>query len=242
MKPGAEAPRTAATGQHRRSLRRFVALHLGAVGTIRSDAGVASADFAARAFVATRNGRMPAVTGCRHHPTVEREPMTFESKLRRLALSGVAATMFVGLCGPVAAHDFRLGPLRIDHPYATPTPTGATTGAAYLRTLRNTGDQADRLIGATTPAARAGEIHRSVVDAQDVMRMRAIDGIDLPPKAELKLRHGGEHHLMLIDLKAPLKDGDRFPMTLRFEKAGEREVMVWVQTPRGASGAHQHPH
>ena len=141
-----------------------------------------------------------------------------------------------------SAHDFRLGPLRIDHPYATPTPAGTKTGAAYLRSLRNTGDQPDRLIGARTPLARTVEIHRSVIDAQNVMRMRAIDGITLPPQAELQLRHGGEYHLMLIDLKQPLKDGDRFPMTLRFEKAGEREVMVWVQTPRGAAGASSHRH
>ena len=140
------------------------------------------------------------------------------------------------------AHGSRAGGLVIDHPYATPTPAGATTGAAYLRTLRNTGDQADRLIGASTPVARTVEIHRSVVDPAQVMRMRAVDGIDLPPKAELKLRHGGEHHLMLIDLRAPLKTGDRFPMTLRFQKAGEIEVMVWVQQPRDASGAPAHRH
>ena len=47
---------------------------------------------------------------------------------------------------------------------------------------------------------------------------------------------------MLIDLKQPLKDGERFPMTLRFEHAGEREVMVWVQRPRDAAGAHAHKH
>lgn len=151
----------------------------------------------------------------------------------------------VGLAGLAAlphglAHDFRLGPLRIDHPYALPTPAGARTGAAYIRTLRNTGDQPDRLIGASSPAARAVEIHRSVVDAGNVMRMRAIDGVDLPPRSELRLRHGGEHHLMLIDLKAPLKDGDRLAMTLRFEKAGERAVTVWVQQPRDAAGGHEH--
>lgn len=151
----------------------------------------------------------------------------------------------VGLAGLATlphgrAHDFRLGPLRIDHPYALPTPAGARTGAAYIRTLRNTGDQPDRLIGASTPAARAVEIHRSVVDAGNVMRMRAIDGVDLPPRSELRLRHGGEHHLMLIDLKAPLKDGDRLAMTLRFEKAGERAVTVWVQQPRDAAGGHEH--
>lgn len=159
---------------------------------------------------------------------------------RRHALALIVA---LAATAPAAqAHDFKLGPLRIDHPYATPTPPGATTGAVYLRGIRNTGSAPDRLVGASTPVARAVEIHRSTVDAQNVMRMRAIDGIDLPPGAELRLRHGGEHHLMLIDLKAPLKNGDRFPMTLRFQKAGEREVMVWVQQPRDAGGAHTHRH
>ena len=154
----------------------------------------------------------------------------------------VLGALLGGLGVAAQAHDFKLGALRIDHPYAVPTPPGARTGAAYLRTLRNTGDQADRLIGASTPAAGTVEIHRSVVDAGHVMRMRAIDGIDLPPRSELKLRHGGEYHLMLIDLKASLKNGDRFPMTLRFQKAGEREVMVWVQQPRDATAAPAHRH
>jgi len=166
---------------------------------------------------------------------------------RRCAIAAVlavaSATALSALFAPPAsAHGFDLGPLRIDHPYATPTPPGAGTGAAYLRGIRNTGTQADRLLGASTPAARVVEIHRSVVDANNVMRMRAIDGLTVPPRGEVQLRHGGEHHLMLIGLKAPLKDGDRFPMTLRFEKAGEREVMVWVQQPRDAAGAHEHRH
>lgn len=171
--------------------------------------------------------------------------MNLAHRLRWRIRSGLAAAGLVALAaagGPAAAHDFKLGPLRIDHPYATPTPAGAANGAAYLRAIRNTGDQPDRLIGASTPAARTVEIHRSVIDAQSVMRMRAINGIELPPKAEVQVRHGGEHHLMLIALKQPLKDGDRFPMTLRFEKAGEREVMVWVQTPRDAAAAPPHKH
>lgn len=154
----------------------------------------------------------------------------------------VLGALLGGLGVAAQAHDFKLGALRIDHPYAVPTPPGARTGAAYLRTLRNTGDQPDRLVGASTPASGAVEIHRSVVDANNVMRMRAVDGIDLPPRSELQLRHGGEFHLMLIDLKAPLSNGDRFPLTLRFEKAGEREVMVWVQQPRDAATAAGHRH
>jgi hypothetical protein len=171
--------------------------------------------------------------------------MNSDQRRRRHVFSSLMSSGLVALAafsGPASAHDFKLGPLRIDHPYATPTPAGAANGAAYLRGIRNTGDQPDRLLGASTPAARTVEIHRSVVDAQNVMRMRAVDGLVLPPKAEVQLRHRGEHHLMLIDLKQPLKDGDRFPMTLRFEKAGECEVMVWVQTPRSGASTHQHKH
>lgn len=142
---------------------------------------------------------------------------------------------------PAWAHDFKAGALVIDHPYATPTPAGARTGAVYFRTLKNTGREADRLLGARTPAAASVEIHRSTMDG-DVMRMRQIDALELPPGTELKVRHGGELHLMLIDLKAPLKEGDRFAIWLRFERAGEREVVVWVQQPRdgGAGPAHKH--
>lgn len=158
----------------------------------------------------------------------------------RLGIATLLLVAFAACVGPVAAHDFKLGPLRIDHPYATPTPPGAANGAAYLRGIRNTGDRPDRLVGASTPVARTVEIHRSVVDAQNVMRMRAIEGIDLPAKSEVQVRHDGEHHLMLIGLKQPLKDGERFAMTLRFEKAGEREVMVWVQQPRSSTPALRH--
>lgn len=157
-----------------------------------------------------------------------------------------AGALVAGLLGlavaPARAHDFRAGALRIDHPYATPTVAGASTGAVYFRTLRNTGDQPDRLVGASTPVARLVEIHRSTIDAQQVMRMRPVDGIALPARGELQLRHGGEYHLMLLELRAPLAAGERFPLTLRFERAGEREVMVWVQQPREAGARYEPAH
>ena len=171
--------------------------------------------------------------------------MTHATRLRQRALAALGAACLALMAGPLAAHDFKLGPLLIDHPYATPSPTGAANGAAYLLGIRNTGDQPDRLVGASTPVARVVEIHRSAVDANQVMRMRAIDGIDVPPKAELQLRHDGEFHLMLIDLKRPLSEGDRFRMTLRFQNAGERDVTVWVQKPRGPASPHaatEHKH
>lgn len=143
-------------------------------------------------------------------------------------------------CGLATAHDFKAGALVIDHPYATPTPGGVTQGALYFRTLKNTGREADRLTGARTPIAASVEIHSSTMDG-DVMRMRQVDALELPAGSEMKLRHnGGTHHLMLVGLKQPLKEGDRFPVTLRFERAGEREVTVWVQQPKDGGHHHQH--
>ena len=77
----------------------------------------------------------------------------------------------------------------------------------------------------------------------DVMRMREVSAIELPAKSNLQLGHASTdgYHLMLEGLKAPLKDGDSFPLTLRFERAGEKTVQIHVQTPR-KSASHEHKH
>ena len=80
------------------------------------------------------------------------------------------------------------------------------------------------------------------VDAQGVMRMREIDGIALAPNARVAMRPGSGMHLMLMGLKAPLKEGARFPMTLEFERAGKVEVEVVVQRAAPAQRAASHAH
>lgn len=169
------------------------------------------------------------------------------SRLTRRAWLTAAA---LGPALPTWAHDFKAGDLRIDHPYATPSRPGLSTGAVYFRGVRNTGPVTDRLLSATTPVAGRVEIHRMQMlpGAQgEVMQMRAVPSLEVPAGVTVALRHGvaGGHHLMLLDLKAPLKDGDRFPVTLSFEKAGTHTVQVWVQTPRrpgaaDAQGGHSH--
>ncbi len=152
-----------------------------------------------------------------------------------------ALLLGIWLLGSTAmAHDFKAGDLRIDHPYATPSRPGLKTGAVYFRHIRNQGRVGDRLLSASSPVAGAVEIHRMQMQG-DVMRMRAVPALDIPVGAQVPMRHGTPdgHHLMLFDLKAPLKDGDRFPVTLRFERAGEHTVQVWVQTPR-TSQKHTH--
>lgn len=143
--------------------------------------------------------------------------------------------------GIAHAHDFRQGDLVIDHPYATPSLAGITTGAVYFKSIRNKGKTPDRLLSARTVVAARVEIHHMQMDG-NVMRMRQVPALELPAQTEVSLRHGGAgtHHLMLLDLKQALKDGDHFDLELVFEKAGTRRVNVWVQTPRAGAPAHPH--
>lgn len=153
------------------------------------------------------------------------------------------------LCGALLvthatwAHDFKVGDLRIDHPYATPTGPGQRSGAVYFRSIRNTGALPDRLLSASTPVAGRVEIQRMEPGHGDVMQMRAVPSLTIPAGATVPLRHNSPdgYHLMLLDLPLPLEDGDRFTVTLTFEKAGSREVTAWVQTPREPAPASNEP-
>lgn len=164
---------------------------------------------------------------------------TTPSLTRRGVLLTVAALALLGasFATPAHAHDFRAGQLVIDHPYATPSLAGTPNGAAYLRGIRNRGTAPDRLVAASTPVAERVELHEMTTEG-DVMRMREVPAIDLPAGQEVQLRHGQRYHLMLINLRQQLKVGDRFDLTLKFEKAGETTVKAWVQQPRG--GEHRH--
>ncbi len=161
----------------------------------------------------------------------------------------MGAPLLMWVAGAALAHDIKVGELVIDHPYATPSLAGSATGAVYFRAIRNTGADPDQLLAARTPVAASVDLHHMQMDG-NVMRMRAVPAIDLPAQSEVRLRHGsaaaasGGHHLMLLGLKAPLKDGDRFAVVLQFKRAGEREVMVWVQTPKANANdpAHQGRH
>ena len=162
--------------------------------------------------------------------------------LRTLCRIGLAAALLL-LGNLAAAHGSKIGDIAIGHPYASPSLPGTSNGAAYFAMLENSGATADRLLRASTPAAARVELHSMNVDAQGVMRMREIEGIELAPKAVIRMRPGSGLHLMLIGLKAPLKEGASFPMTLEFERAGKVEVSVVVQLPKAgeaASAGHMH--
>jgi periplasmic copper chaperone A len=128
--------------------------------------------------------------------------------------------------------------VQISDAWSRATPPGAKIAAGYL-TIRNQGATADRLIGASSPAAARVEPH--VTEKQgEVMRMREVKGYDVPAKGSYELRPGGAH-LMLVDIKRPLKEGDKVPLVLKFERSGEVKVELQVRA-LGASGGAMEGH
>ncbi|WP_246333155.1 copper chaperone PCu(A)C [Aureimonas mangrovi] len=152
--------------------------------------------------------------------------------MRILHAASLAAALLTA--GSALAHDYRAGSVEIDHPWSRATPPNANVGGGYL-TLRNDGEEPDRLIGGSSPAAERVEIHTMEMEG-DVMRMRQLpDGVEIPAGGTAELAPGGMH-LMLIGLAAPLVEGERVPLTLEFEKAGSVEVELAIDAI-GAGGA-----
>jgi copper(I)-binding protein len=92
-----------------------------------------------------------------------------------------------------------------------------------------TAPQGARLVGASSPVAGVVEVHEMKREG-DVMRMRAIDGLDLPAGRAVKLEPGG-YHVMLMSLKQTLNAGDTVPLTLIFESADRSRQTVEVKAP-----------
>ena len=126
-------------------------------------------------------------------------------------------------------------PAKVEDPWTRATPPGAKVGAGYMK-ITGSG-AADRLVAASSPAAAKVELHVTEKKG-DVMRMREVKAYDIPAKGSFELAPGGAH-LMLVDLKAPFKEGAKVPLTLRFEKAGEVKVELQVRA-LGASGHGSH--
>jgi periplasmic copper chaperone A len=127
--------------------------------------------------------------------------------------------------------------VEIGAPWMRATPPGAKVAAGYM-TVRNRSAQPDRLVAASSPSAGAVQTHVHIKDGE-ILRMREVKGYDLPANGTLELRPGGAH-LMLVDLKQPLKQGDTVPVTLRFARAGEVQVEFRVEPLTAQRPSHHH--
>lgn len=140
----------------------------------------------------------------------------------------LAAAALCAIASPTFAADVTATTLKINDPYAYPTADGVKNGAVFM-SIENTGDAPDRLISVTSPYANHVEIHKMVEAPGGVTRMEPMPEIAIAAKSHADLIPGGLH-LMLMDLKSPLKTGQEVPLALSFEKAGMIDIKAPVQT------------
>ncbi len=164
----------------------------------------------------------------------------------------LAVVVIAGACSSGSAGVAGSGSIEVSDAWARTSPMIEGAGAAYL-VIKNTGSEADALIGASSPAAKTTEVHETyVVEASPaasmdggmaspaasteagmgsggtMMGMRPIPRLDIPAGGTVELKPGS-YHIMLIELVAPLKVGDKIDITLTFEKAGEIKVTAEVK-------------
>ncbi|MDA7949371.1 MAG: copper chaperone PCu(A)C [Hyphomicrobiaceae bacterium] len=162
-----------------------------------------------------------------------------KSMIRFFTFFGIAVVA-AGALFPAESHEFKTGDLTIDHPWARPSIGGVPNGAGYMIVI-NDGAEDDTLEAASSPVAKATEIHTHIKEG-DVMKMRPVTGgVRIPAKAETRFESGGLH-VMFLGLKLPLKEGDFFPVLLTFQKAGVVTVEFKVEKAGAKSENAHHKH
>ena len=156
--------------------------------------------------------------------------------MRRLALEILVATALTIAAILTSATGAGANDVMVTNAFARASSTpAAKAGAAYV-TITNHGAAPDRLLSASTPAARSSQLHRTVMSG-DVMKMEPVDRLDIPAGDTVEMKPGGLH-IMLMGLMGPLKEGDTIEIELSFEKAGD----VTVKVPVGGVAAGEHTH
>ncbi|HET9911210.1 MAG TPA: copper chaperone PCu(A)C [Anaerolineales bacterium] len=145
-------------------------------------------------------------------------------RFRSFMLVLIIATIILSACQPASK-----GPQIVTSgAWGRPSPKMAMAGAVYV-TIKNKGNEPDRLISASTTAAKTVELHESYMDENGVMGMRPLEGgLEIPAGEAVKLEPGG-NHIMLIDLVEPLVPGTKINVALQFEKSGEVVLEVEIK-------------
>lgn len=126
-------------------------------------------------------------------------------------------------------------PVEVKNPWARPGLLGGNS-AVYME-IHNSAAAPDRLVAAGTDVAEVVELHETRMEG-GMHRMQRVAFVEVPASGKVELKPGG-FHMMLIRLNTPLRVGDRFPLLLRFERAGRLTVEVEVKEAPAAGGGHQ---
>jgi copper(I)-binding protein len=165
---------------------------------------------------------------------------TIACKYCRRSLGAAVAVLIGELCAAqVHAADYDVGPIHIAQPWARATPKGAKSGTGYL-TITNNGSTADRLSCVSSDASAKCQVHTMTME-NGVMIMRPAEGgLEIKPGETVMLKPSSAH-LMFLDLKHPLEQGNTVAATLQFEKAGTTQVefpiaAIGASAPGAAAG------
>ena len=151
--------------------------------------------------------------------------------MKQLSLLAVSLLFSAGVLAAAA------DTVSVENPYVRLVPPSAQTTGAFM-VIRNNGDKDVKVLKADNPVSTVTELHTHLNEG-GVMKMRQVPAIDIKAKGEAVLQPGGLH-VMLIDLKAPLKEGDVVPITLNFDDGSSKKVEAKVQkiVPQPAMDSH----
>ncbi|RMH80544.1 MAG: copper chaperone PCu(A)C [Acidobacteria bacterium] len=145
--------------------------------------------------------------------------------MKKLVLGSLALSSFL----------FAQPKIEVKDAWVREVPPTSKMSAAYM-VIENKGKEADKLMDATNNASEITELHETVEG-----KMRRVKFIEVPANGKVELKPGGLH-VMLINLKKPLKEGDTVELTLKFEKSGEVKVQAPVKKGMGKEHMHKHGH
>lgn len=162
--------------------------------------------------------------------------------LKRLVIGFFAVLVM----SSIQVHAAKLGNLVIEQAQARATVGSMPNSAAFLQ-LANKGKTDDALVSASSAIADRVELHMMSMEG-DVMKMRAVERLELKAGEKIEMKPGQGYHIMLLGLKKPLKAGDSFPMQLSFRKSGKVQLTVTVTEASAAlkpgqdEEMHEHHH
>ena len=127
----------------------------------------------------------------------------------------------------------------VQNPYVRLAPPNAPATGAFM-VIKNNGDKDVKVLKADNPVSRVTELHTHLNEG-GVMKMRPVPAIEVKAKGEAVLQPGGLH-VMMIDLKAPMKEGDVVPITLTFDDGSSKQIDAKVVRPMAAGMPMEHRH
>lgn len=153
--------------------------------------------------------------------------------MKQLSFLAAGLMLSAGVLAGAADH------VTVQDPYVRLAPPNAPATGAFM-VIKNTGDKDVKVLKADNPASRVTELHTHL-NENGVMKMRPVPGIEVKAKGQAVLQPGGLH-IMMIDLKAPMKEGDVVPITLNFDDGSSKQVDAKVVRPMAAGMPMEHKH